>query len=283
MEIILKISTNKRLVTFIYFLSLVLHSQDNSKSDFYREDQFYFGSSYFIQTESIENFKQNGFSGNFQLGFIRDIPINSSSTNALGIGIGFERNYFTSNIQPTEKDNKLNYEIIVSRFLESKNKISFSSILIPIEYRWRKSTLTEYKFWRVYSGFKIKKNFPVFAGNSFVGQTQKTYMNFIEVILLSDTEHVLPIKSGFLFCNARGKGKPMLISCNINDKDFENQIGDIVLTSNLSIYFPPNLPVGEVVSIFEKSDSSNRIVTMKLFSDLSTINQLFVLLNEDMK
>ena len=61
------------------------------------------------------------------------------------------------------------------------------------------------------------------------------------------------------------------------------EIGDIVLTSNLSIYFPPNLPVGEVVSIFEKSDSSNRIVTMKLFSDLSTINQLFVLLNEDVK
>ena len=167
MEIIHKISTNKRLVTFIYFLSLVLHSQDNSKSDFYREDQFYFGSSYFIQTESIENFKQNGFSGNFQLGFIRDIPINSSSTNALGIGIGFESNYFTSNIQPTEKDNKLNYEIIVSRFLESKNKISFSSISIPIEYRWRKSTLTEYKFWRVYSGFKIKKNFPLYSNPSY--------------------------------------------------------------------------------------------------------------------
>ena len=167
MEIIHKISTNKRLVTFVYFLSLVLYSQDNSKSDFYREDQFYFGSSYFIQTESIENFKQNGFSGNFQLGFIRDIPINSSSTNAIGIGIGFERNYFTSNIQPTEKDNNLNYEIIVSRFLESKNKISFSSISIPIEYRWRKSTLSEYKFWRIYSGFKIKKNFPLYSNPSY--------------------------------------------------------------------------------------------------------------------
>tara|TARA_B100001939_G_C16914629_1_gene606315 strand:+ start:140 stop:829 length:690 start_codon:yes stop_codon:yes gene_type:complete len=167
LEIIHKISTNKRLVTFIYFLSLVLYSQDNSKSDFYREDQFYFGSSYFIQTESIENFKQNGFSGNFQLGFIRDIPINSSSTNAIGIGIGFERNYFTSNIQPTEKDNNLNYEIIVSRFLESKNKISFSSISIPIEYRWRKSTLSEYKFWRIYSGFKIKKNFPLYSNPSY--------------------------------------------------------------------------------------------------------------------
>ena len=167
MEIIHKISTNKRLVTLIYFLGLVLHSQDNSKSNFYREDQFYFGSSYFIQTESIENFKQNGFSGNFQLGFIRDIPINSSSTNALGIGVGFERNYFTSNIQPIIQDNKIDYEIIVSRFLESKNKISFSSISIPIEYRWRSSTLSDYKFWRIYSGFKLKKNFTLYSNPAY--------------------------------------------------------------------------------------------------------------------
>ena len=33
---------------------------------------------------------------------------------------------------------------------------------------------------------KIKQNSSVFAGESFVGQTKKTYMNFIEVILLSD-------------------------------------------------------------------------------------------------
>jgi rod shape-determining protein MreC len=36
-----------------------------------------------------------------------------------------------------------------------------------------------------------------------------------------------------------------------------------------------------VISIFEKSDSSNRIVRMKLYSDLSTINQLFVVQRGD--
>lgn len=54
------------------------------------------------------------------------------------------------------------------------------------------------------------------------------------------------------------------------------EIGDIVLTSNLSIHFSENLPVGEVVSIHKKSNSSNKIVRMKLFSDLSTLNQLFI-------
>ena len=41
----------------------------------------------------------------------------------------------------------------------------------------------------------MEKNAPVFAGSSFIGQTKDSYLDFIEVILLSDTNHVLPIKS----------------------------------------------------------------------------------------
>ena len=167
MEIILKISTNKKLITLFCFLSLGVYSQNNNESNSYREDQFYFGSSYFIQTESIEDFKQNGFSGNFQFGFIRDFPINKTSTKAVGIGLGFERNFFTSNIQPSEIEDNIDYRIVVSRFLESKNKISFSSIVLPIEYRWRKSSIDEYKFWRIYSGLKFKKNFPLYSNPSY--------------------------------------------------------------------------------------------------------------------
>ena len=171
MEIILKISTNKKLVTIIYLLSLGLYSQYSPDSKFYREDQFFIGSTYFIQTEKIDEFKQNGFSGNFQVGFIRDLPLNKNSTKALGIGFGYERNYFTSNIQPVEQNERIDYRIIVSRFLESKNKITFSSISLPIEYRWRKSSIDKYKFWRIYSGFKIKKNFSLKSNPSYGSDT----------------------------------------------------------------------------------------------------------------
>ncbi len=171
MEITLKISTNKKLVTIIYLLSLGLYSQYSPDSKFYREDQFFIGSTYFIQTEKIDEFKQNGFSGNFQVGFVRDLPLNKNSTKALGIGFGYERNYFTSNIQPVEQNDRIDYRIIVSRFLESKNKITFSSISLPIEYRWRKSSIDKYKFWRIYSGFKIKKNFSLKSNPSYGSDT----------------------------------------------------------------------------------------------------------------
>ena len=169
METTLKILTRKNLFFLTYLIFSNLHSQASYElsKEIYREDQIYFGSSYFIQSESITDFKQNGFSGNFQFGFIRDFPINNSSTRAIGVGLGYERNFFTSNIQPVKENNEINYNIVVSKFLESKNKMSYSSIVIPLEYRWRKSSIDKFKFWRIYSGFKLKKNFPLYSNPSY--------------------------------------------------------------------------------------------------------------------
>lgn len=169
METTLKILIRKNLFFLTSLISFSLFSQSNQEllDKTYREDQLYFGSSYFIQSESIPDFKQNGFSGNFQFGFIRDIPLNKSSTRAIGVGLGYERNFFTSNIQPIQDNSKIDYRIVVSKFLESKNKISFNSITIPIEYRWRTSNINEFKFWRIYSGFKLKKNFPLYSNPSY--------------------------------------------------------------------------------------------------------------------
>tara|TARA_B100000989_G_scaffold272377_1_gene229751 strand:+ start:463 stop:1158 length:696 start_codon:yes stop_codon:yes gene_type:complete len=169
LETTLKILIRKSffLLSFQLFFTQLSFTQLDISEDSYREDQFYFGSSYFIQTEPVENFKQNGFSGNFQFGFIRDLPLNNNSTKAIGIGFGYERNFFTSNIQPEESNSNINYRIVESRFLESKNKISFSSLVLPLEYRWRSSSIDEYKFWRIYSGLKLKKNFPLYSNPSY--------------------------------------------------------------------------------------------------------------------
>tara|TARA_B100000524_G_scaffold155664_1_gene78876 strand:- start:2434 stop:2865 length:432 start_codon:yes stop_codon:yes gene_type:complete len=127
----------------------------------------------------------------------------------------------------------------------------------------------------------ILQHFPVLSSRGVVGKITSVSESSSEVQLISDVNFRLSVKiapdevEGIL----RWIGNDI---CEIVElkKISDIEIGDIVLTSNLSIYFPPNLPVGEVVSIFEKSDSSNRIVRMKLFSDLSKINQLFVILNE---
>ena len=96
-----------------------------------------------------------------------------------------------------------------------------------------------------------EKNIPVYAGGSFVGQTKDSYLGFIEVILLSDTSHVLPIKSNSFYCDARGKGKPMLISCMLdqNNENVKIQIGDAVYTSGLGGIFFKNIEIGFISAI----------------------------------
>jgi len=111
------------------------------------------------------------------------------------------------------------------------------------------------------------KNVPVFAGSSFIGQTKDTYFHFIEVILFSDISHVLPIKSNFFYCDARGKGRPMLISCklNKNDGDFKNQIGDSVYTSGLGGIFLKDIEIGFISAITSFSiDEVEVLITLKV-------------------
>ena len=128
----------------------------------------------------------------------------------------------------------------------------------------------------------VFKNFPVLSSNGVIGKITSVSESLSEVQLISDVNFRLSVKiapdevEGILRWTQND-------ICEIVElkKISDIEIGDIVLTSNLSIFFPPNLPVGEVVSIFEKSDSSNRTVKIKLFSDLSKINQLFVILENN--
>lgn len=98
---------------------------------------------------------------------------------------------------------------------------------------------------------QVAENTPVFAGGSFIGQTKNTYLNFTEVILFSDIKHLLPIKSNYFYCDARGKGKPMLISCKLNKNidDFQNKIGDSIFTSGLGGIFLKDIEIGMISAI----------------------------------
>ena len=171
MVIILKTLINIRLKYFLnlficFFSVQYIYSQENNTD--YKEDQFYLGVSYFMQVKDIDDFKQNGFSGNFQIGFIKDISIDKKNQKALGLGVGFERNRFTSNIQPLlNSENNIDYRLVVSRFLESKNELNYSSIVFPIELRWRNSTPDKYDFWRIYTGFKVKRNYHINSNPSY--------------------------------------------------------------------------------------------------------------------
>ena len=73
-------------------------AQIDSLSTKYREDQFYISFGLQLQQENISGFKQNGFSNNFQVGFVRDIPLSASGRTAIGLGLGYAYNRLISNL-----------------------------------------------------------------------------------------------------------------------------------------------------------------------------------------
>ena len=134
------------------------------------------------------------------------------------------------------------------------------------------------------TGFEsgVKKNNPVLSSRGVVGKIIASSANTSVVQLISDgnfrlSVRVMPSESEGIL---RWRSNTI---CEIFEvkKTSDINIGDSVVTSNLSTYFPPDLPIGKVISIHDKSDSFNKVVRLELHSDLSKLNQLFIIIEGD--
>ncbi|MEH6405987.1 MAG: porin family protein [Leeuwenhoekiella sp.] len=151
----------KIITIFIVLFSMSLFAQEEVVKDTvgdtkYREDQFYIGLTFNLLTNKPASMDQNGFSGGFHAGFIRDMPINKRRNVAIGVGLGFSMNTYNQNLFVGETENNESIFTVLDPQTEY-NKNWFSTYLIeaPIQFRWRTSTASSYKFWRIYSGLQL--------------------------------------------------------------------------------------------------------------------------------
>ncbi len=120
----------------------------------YREDQFYFGFTFNTLQSKPDQLSQNKFSTGFSAGFLRDMPVNKLRTIAIASGVGFTYNNYSQNLNIEQNGSNRDYSIITTTDF-SKNRFSQLFVDVPIEFRWRTSTYTSYKFWRIYGGVKF--------------------------------------------------------------------------------------------------------------------------------
>ena len=159
-------------VRFLFFVGIFLLwtnaiAQTDSLPTKYREDQFYISFALQLQQENISGFKQNGFSNNFQIGFVRDIPLGISCRTAIGLGLGYGYNRLISNLHlDSEFENPT-----FSTGGNEQNRQTYSSLVIPFSFRFRTSTPERTDFWRIYGGakflFNFAENYKPFYGKSF--------------------------------------------------------------------------------------------------------------------
>ena len=142
------------LVSLLLLISFFISfSQKNNVDNKYLEDQFYLGLYYSTLTSSPENFNQNKFSSTLNFGFIRDFPFNEQRNFGIGAGVGLSFSSSNSNLKLSDLNSSVSGEIVNGEDF-TKNKWNTTKIEFPFEVRWRTSTPTSYKFWRVYFGVK---------------------------------------------------------------------------------------------------------------------------------
>ncbi len=146
----------------------------------YREDQFYIGATYNIFINKPEGMKQSGFSTGFHLGFIRDFPVNKNRTYAIGVGLGLSTNTFNQNLGISKVNNTASYNVLdPTKITFTRNRYFTHLVELPIEFRWRNSTPSSYKFWRVYPGFKMGYMFA--NAYKYVGEPQSLRYTNLDV------------------------------------------------------------------------------------------------------
>ncbi|WP_299885013.1 porin family protein [uncultured Lacinutrix sp.] len=164
------------LVFFLFFTPLLWSQEEEGIvalkeiDSLYKEDQFYIGVTYNLIGKQPEGLSQSGFSTGIHFGYTKDMPINKRRNMAIGLGLGLSFNSFNQNVLISETNtNGFAFNIINDAEINfNKNKFSTYMLELPLEFRWRTSTAVDYKFWRIYAGFKLGY---VFANNTkFIGE-----------------------------------------------------------------------------------------------------------------
>jgi hypothetical protein len=122
----------------------------------YYEDQMYFGLSYIVLKDLPENVSQNGFSNSLKFGIIRDIPINEQRNLGFGVGLGYSRDIYFHNLKiyVEEQTGEVLFQSLEGVDYKT-NSFTVRKLDFPLEFRWRGSTPTKFKFWRMYTGVTI--------------------------------------------------------------------------------------------------------------------------------
>ena len=123
----------------------------------YREDQFYLGATYNLLSNVPSGVVVRGLSGGFQFGYLRDMPINDRRNIAVALGLGLSFNEYGQNLFIGERANEETiFTVLDAKEVNyTRNRFSTSAIEAPFEFRWRTSTPENYRFWRIYAGFKV--------------------------------------------------------------------------------------------------------------------------------
>jgi len=160
----------------------------------YLEDQLYFSISYIALRNLPAGLKQNGFSNAVRIGYVRDIPINEQRNFGFALGVGYAHDAYFHNLRISvdEGNGNIKYNILKDDNYQS-NSFSINKFEIPFEIRWRGSTPTKFKFWRLYAGATASYVFST-SSNYVTNDVDITYKN---IKIINPWQYGLTLSLGY--------------------------------------------------------------------------------------
>lgn len=150
----------------------------------YFEDQFYVGIQYNNLLNKTNDLENNGVPYSFNLGFIKDIPLNKQRNIAFGLGFGYSYDVLRPSVSVVENNNGFDFEINKDF---NNYRYSSHSLEFPMEFRWRTSTASKYSFWRIYTGGSFVYNF----SNKVKLDVQSSNLSFSDLEALNKTNYTI--------------------------------------------------------------------------------------------
>ena len=182
-----------------------------------------------------------------------------------------------------EKESLLGYEVENSRLkelLDFKRETKIELIPAKVANMGLTSTLLSMTI-DIGSDSGINKNDPVLTPSGIIGKIVSVNKNSSIVQLISDSEFRLGVR--FLPSGSTGilRWRSNNI-CDVRDiyKNSTINVGDKVVTSGFSDIFPAGLPVGIVTSVADDRNQFQKIVSVQIRDNLSSLFFVFVAINE---
>ncbi len=173
-------------IFFLLFFSILQAQNENDYIDTkYLEDQIYITAVYQKLFDLPDMITETGFSYGIGLGVIKDVPINMNRNIGLGIGLGYAFNVHYFNVKEFDSPTDETEEV-------TNNKIVLNMVDIPIELRFRTSSPLNYKFWRLYPGFKFSY---AFTQNTNFKQSEDFEVD--ELIEVNDFQYGFTLSAGY--------------------------------------------------------------------------------------
>ena len=169
--------------------------------------------------------------------------------------------------------------IAVDTILEHKYDI-FPSLVYKNSFAFPNNYLTLNKG----QNDSIKEDYGVITSKGIVGIIDVISSNYSRVISILNTNSRVNVKlkktNYFGILSWDGKSPEIVQLKDVQDL-VKLSIGDTIVTSGYSSTFPPNIPVGSILS-YELNDTEDLyIIEVKLFNDMRNLEHVYIIKNTD--